>query len=147
MINKLHQKRIEKRIRNNHQIIEDLEKGIEHSATVPSFIDAEKRNKMNPDSFYIPSAEERNNVDADWLVKVIYNNERFWVQVVDAFMDGTKKLYAGIVDNILINSADINYLSLVIVEPKHIIEIADIETLKMRDAGVLDQICQPFDAK
>jgi len=46
------------------------------------FIDGVERNKQRPDTFEIPSQEEKDNIEIGNYIKVGHNRERFWGKVL-----------------------------------------------------------------
>ena len=87
-------------------------------------IDAEKRHKQNSESFWIPSLEERQDIDVGQWVKLIFKGkegtERMWVKVTGGLV--------GTLDNdpVLL---PLSHGDTVTFEYKHIIEILDDEEL------------------
>lgn len=89
----------------------------------PNFDNCEQRHKENSDTFWIPSLEKRNNISKDTFIKVIYNGERFWIKIKDSFEENNQIKYIGTVANDLIMNNDIDFDSIVIVNPKNIMDI------------------------
>lgn len=85
------------------------------------FLNAVDMNKQNPDSFFIPSDEEIDEVSIGDFLKVCACHERFWVKV--------HNMYAGeftcIVDNDLVftEAHGINYKDVVTVKRHNIMGI------------------------
>jgi hypothetical protein len=103
---------------------EDMENGYDCEIIVHEFdfVDGEKMNRLHPDTFEIPSQIERYGVQPGNFVKVIFEADRFWVEVVEVQKVEKEKTYIGFVDNALMNDK-VNYQSLVVIKPKHIISI------------------------
>lgn len=100
--------------------------------TTYTLADAEKRHAAHPDTFFIPSASDRENLDTESTVKLIFEcgepdedgfkqAERMWVQITERHEDGS---YTGKLDNhpvfIEAKAGDV-----VKFEPRHIINIYD----------------------
>ena len=88
------------------------------------FENAEELKKKHKGTFHIPSQIERSNVQLGKSVKVIFEGERFWVQVIDEFYISGKKAYLGVVSAHLLGKK-LGHGSAVIIEPRHIIAITD----------------------
>ena len=74
-------------------------------ATAYRILNAEERAKSYPDTFFIPSLEDRESIEPGSLVKLIFSgrdssgravNERMWVRVESR---GASRVYRGQLDN------------------------------------------------
>lgn len=86
------------------------------------FINGEEMAREHPETFEIPTLEERSSVKPGQFIKVGANGERFWLRVASVMEDGS---YCGIVDNDLVRS-DEHGLYLgddVIVGKEHVLDI------------------------
>ena len=101
--------------------------------------DGEVRNQENPDTFWIPPKERRENLVKDDLVKLIFNlsdgeqtqGERMWVIVTGGDSSG----YTGILDNDPYSTNKIKAGLELSFEPRHVIDIFDDETSE-KEEGV-----------
>jgi hypothetical protein len=92
------------------------------------FDDVVEIQKQHPDTFQIPSDEEREKVKVGQHIKVISKAERLWTEVIDIIKDDQGiKQYVCIVDNFLVLNEAINYGSIVPVMPWNIMDIQTIE--------------------
>lgn len=97
-----------------------------------SLLDAEKQNKLYPESFEIPDREDRLNVKPDTFAKLCFQQvtkakkgspsaERMWVKVTSTTPIGG--LYEGILSNNPISLEGIVYGSRISFSAKHILDI------------------------
>ncbi|MBT4287007.1 MAG: hypothetical protein HOD92_06685 [Deltaproteobacteria bacterium] len=92
------------------------------------FEDVVEIHTQHPNTFYIPSDEEREKVKVGQHIKVMSKVERFWTEVIDIIKDDQGiKQYVCIVDNILVLNDEINVGSIVPVMPWNIMDIRTIE--------------------
>jgi hypothetical protein len=104
------------------------------STTVPTewgLLDAEAQNVAFPDTFPIPTAEERQQLRAGDMVKLVFvldppptsgpNAERMWVEVRAAVPGGT---YEGFLTNRPVVITSLQPSSVVAFEPRHVAGIA-----------------------
>lgn len=100
--------------------------------TAYTLTDAERRHAEHPKTFWIPSSSDRENLNANSTVKLIFeagrpdkhgfrNAERMWVQITQCHDDGS---YTGILDNnpVFIKAKAGDEVRF---EPRHIISIFD----------------------
>jgi hypothetical protein len=118
------QKRIDEFIRiNNSMVKQQTGHEISPDPFIIDFDNVEELAKGRGSAFRIPSRTARQSVPIGMEVKVVRNNERFWVSVIDSFKVEGKRKYVAIVNNDLQSSSDIDCSSLVYVEPRHILSI------------------------
>jgi hypothetical protein len=102
---------------------------VDYSKTVfdLQFHDVEELKKTV--GFETPSATERSNVQFGKYVKVIHDGEMTWVGIMVAFYLDKERMYLGFVADFL-RRKRIGIGSIVVVEPRHIIDIqnADVVT-------------------
>jgi uncharacterized protein YegJ (DUF2314 family) len=86
----------------------------------------EDLNRENPDTFYIPTREERESIKEGDTVKLMFifedenaMTERMWVQVVSK----AGNQYKGFLDNVPYSTDSIKAGDEVIFSPEHIIQI------------------------
>lgn len=82
----------------------------------------EEMNRQYPDTFHIPTREERESLKPGQSAKLIFEDlhERMWVSVVEKTDTG----YLGSLDNIpTCPTSDIDYGDLVEFGPEHVIDI------------------------
>ncbi len=86
-----------------------------------AFIDAQKMAKENPDTFFVPSTDELNEIKEGSLVKIAVDGERFWVEVIIVSNDRI----AGKVGSYLIMTDEhgLNFDDKVAFEKKHVYSI------------------------
>lgn len=104
--------------------------------------DAEILNRENPDTFWIPSKERRENLVEGELVKLVFNltdgnqtqGERMWVLVKSVGSSG----YLGVLDNDPYSTDRIKAGSDIPFEPRHVIDIFDVKILESEDVNVGD---------
>lgn len=86
-------------------------------------IDVEERNKKHPDTFWIPSLEDRTDIDVGQWVKLIFQGkeitERMWVKVTNIVGS-----LVGTLDNDPA-ALPITHGDSIDFEPKHIMDILD----------------------
>lgn len=89
--------------------------------------DAEGLHEANPDTFWIPSKERRENLKEDDLVKLVFEltdgrqtqGERMWVLVTG----GDRSGYTGVLDNDPLSTDRIKAGMEVSFEPRHVIDV------------------------
>ncbi len=89
--------------------------------------DGERQHEEFPDSFWIPPAEQRNSLQKDQIVKLLFRitangetqTERMWVVVEKKTDDG----YLGLLDNDPYCTAEIQAGLKVPFQPRHVIQI------------------------
>jgi len=96
---------------------------IKHPRAPASLIDGIESNRLYPDRFEIPPAEDQNSAQIGDSVKVgiespEIGHEKFWVQIV-ARIDNGK--YIGRVDNDLADGWGINFNDHIVFEPRHLL--------------------------
>lgn len=89
---------------NEEEIHHELDRLIKRFDDV-QLVNGVERNREYPDSFEIPSEEEKDNVQIGDYVKVSDGNERFWT-VVEEFLDN-ETMYVSI-DNVLVSNQPYN---------------------------------------
>jgi hypothetical protein len=133
------QKRIDEFIRiNNSMVKQQTGHKINPDPFIIDFDNVEKLAKERGSTFRIPSRTARQSVPIGMEVKVVRNNERFWVSVIDSFKVEGKRKYVAIVNNDLQSSSDIDCSSLVYVEPKHILSIQKFSKELVEAQGSLE---------
>ena len=103
-----------------------------------TFEDGEALNQENPDTFWIPPKERRENLVKDDLVKLVFNltdgqrtqGERMWVIVKGGDSSG----YTGILDNDPYSTDQIKAGLEVSFEPRHVIDIFEDENPNKEEA-------------
>jgi hypothetical protein len=85
------------------------------------FLDAQQGHNKNPNTFWIPSQEEINNLRVGNYVKICENKERFWVELTLVDLDGGKLV--GRVDNDLVHSHSFKYNDIIKFEKKNVMGI------------------------
>lgn len=93
---------------------------------------AHELNKLSPDSFYIPSFKEIENIKTGALVKLIFreddiqegmNVERMWVIVTNKTVKGKEIYFEGTLDNDPYYLKSVQYQDIINFSNKHIIQI------------------------
>lgn len=86
-----------------------------------SFVDAQKCQEQNPDTFDVPSIEElRTKVVVGSHVKVIHSDERFWLEVI---LIDDDEVTGEIANDLFI--APFFHRQLVNVELRHVMDVFD----------------------
>ena len=81
-------------------------------------IDAEARHRENPDTFEIPSLEDRENLQPGWLVKLILEpGERLWFEVIECYRAGA---YVGKLRNTPVGHVGVRHGDSIVFHPKHV---------------------------
>jgi hypothetical protein len=87
----------------------------------PDLIDGVERNKQHPQTFEIPTDEQKDNVFADDFVKIGVEGERFWVRVT--IRDGAH--YVGQIKSYLVGKWGLKFDDEIAFEAKHILAVAN----------------------
>jgi hypothetical protein len=109
-------------------------KNTEYTLNGWELVDGEERNQLDPDTFEIPTLEERTNLKDGDYAKLIFwialddtgerdYHERMWVIVNESTSSG----YVGTLDNqpgAVDDDHSLQYGSQVAFEPRHVIDIA-----------------------
>ena len=117
--------------------MEQILKNPEYALCGWELIDGEERNQANPDTFDIPTQEERTNLKEGDYAKLIFriemddtgeddDRERMWVIVKERTSSG----YIGTLDNqpgAMDDDHSLQYGSQVAFEPRQVIDITDGE--------------------
>ena len=83
------------------------------------FLDAQSKHNEHPDTFWVPSQKELDEIVESQYVKICENHERFWVKITE--VDGEKLI--GRVDNDLVNEHSFKCDDLVEFEKRNIMNI------------------------
>lgn len=106
--------------------------------------DGEALNAENPESFWIPPRERRENLVKDDLVKLVFNltngkqtqGERMWVIVTGGDRGG----YTGVLDNDPYSTDEIQSGLEVSFEPRHVIDIFEDESATTDEAEQVEAL-------
>ena len=92
------------------------------------FVNAQEMSKKYPETFEAPLKAELDSLKKGKIVKVCYNDERFWVVISKV----GKKVISGTVNNGLICNQPFNYGDEIEFKKQHIYSICQLPTAKAR---------------
>ena len=109
---------LRKSMKGLNPLIKLLEPGFEKAASLAI---------TQPETFQIPTLEERNNVRKGQFVAVIYDKQPVVVSILEVVNVDDVVIYRGLVQSALRYETDFNLYSFVLVRPEHIVDIGEIE--------------------
>jgi hypothetical protein len=121
--------------------LSDVKKNLEKGTPIQiDLLNGVEMNKQNPNTFHIPSDEEKSNIEVGDVVKVVdtENSERFWVIVKEFISD---ELMVCEIDNELINNQPYSLGDKIFVTKDNIINIYNEKSLdgkQLKEDGTYD---------